>query len=284
MKLVRYGNRGEEKPGLIDGKGTLRDLSGQVKDIGPQQLEPEGLAALAKIDAGSLPAVSGKPRLGTPINGISKIVAVGLNYVAHAKEAGMPIPTEPILFTKHITSISGPNDDVMLPKNSKKGDWEVELAIVIGRKASYVSEAEALDHVAGYMICNDVSEREYQIERGGQWMKGKSCDTFCPLGPWLATKDEIPDPQKLDLWLEVNGEKLQNSNTSDMIFPVKKIVSYISEFITLMPGDVIPTGTPFGVGLGLKPQRFLKPGDTMRLGITGLGEQQQKVVAWEARR
>lgn len=283
MKLVRYGAAGQEKPGLIDAKGGLRDLSGKVKDITPDVLSPEGLASLAKIEAAGLPAVSGNPRLGTPINGISKIVCVGLNYAAHAKEAGMAIPAEPVLFTKHITSISGPNDDVMLPKGSKKGDWEVELAIVIGRKASYVSESEALDHVAGYTLCNDVSEREYQIERGGQWMKGKSCDTFCPLGPWVATKDEIPDPQKLDLWLEVNGEKLQNSNTSDMIFGVKKIVSYISEFITLMPGDVIPTGTPFGVGLGLKPQRFLKAGDTMRLGITGLGEQQQKVVAWAKR-
>lgn len=284
MKLVRFGNPGAEKPGLIDGTGTLRDLSGHIKDIDPQQLAPEKLASLAKIDPGTLPAVSGNPRLGTPISGIGKIIAVGLNYVAHAKEAGMPIPTEPVLFTKHINSISGPNDDVVLPRGSKKADWEVELAIVIGRKASYVSEAEALDYVVGYMVCNDVSEREYQIERGGQWMKGKSCDTFCPLGPWLVTKDEIPDPQKLDLWLEVNGERLQNSNTSDMIFPVKKIVSYISEFLTLMPGDVIPTGTPFGVGLGLKPQRFLKPGDVMRLGITGLGEQQQKVVAWDSRR
>ena len=283
MKLVRYGNPGEEKPGLIDGKGTLRDLSEHAKDIRSKLLRPQNLEHLAQIDPKSLPAVHGNPRLGTPVAGISKIIAVGLNYVAHAKEAGMPIPTEPILFTKHITSINGPYDDVVLPRGSKKSDWEVELAIVIGRQASYVSEEDALDYVAGYTICNDVSEREYQIERGGQWMKGKSCDTFCPLGPWLVTKDEIPDPQKLDLWLEVNGERLQSSNTSDMIFPVKKIVSYISEFLTLMPGDVIPTGTPFGVGLGLKPQRFLKPGDVMRLGITGLGEQQQKVVGWEAR-
>jgi 2,4-didehydro-3-deoxy-L-rhamnonate hydrolase len=281
MKLVRYGNPGQEKPGLVDGKGTLRDLSGQVKDITPDVLAPDRLAAIARVSPDSLPAVSGNPRLGTPLNGISKIVAVGLNYAAHAKEAGMAIPTEPVLFTKHITSINGPYDKVVIPRGSKKSDWEVELAIVIGKTTRYANETEALDHVAGYMICNDVSEREYQIERGGQWTKGKSCDTFCPLGPWLVTKDEVPDPQKLDLWLEVNGERLQNSNTSDMVFGVKKIVSYISHFITLMPGDVIPTGTPFGVGMGLKPQRFLKPGDTMRLGITGLGEQQQTCVAWE---
>jgi 2-keto-4-pentenoate hydratase/2-oxohepta-3-ene-1,7-dioic acid hydratase in catechol pathway len=281
MKLVRYGNAGQEKPGLIDGKGTLRDLSGQVKDITPDVLAPDRLAAIAKTNPESLPAVSGKPRLGTPLTGISKIVAVGLNYAAHAKEAGMAIPTEPVLFTKHITSINGPYDKVVIPRGSKKSDWEVELAIVIGKTTRYANETEALDHVAGYTICNDVSEREFQIERGGQWTKGKSCDTFCPLGPWLVTKDEVPDPQKLDLWLEVNGERLQNSNTSDMVFNVKKIVSYISHFITLMPGDVIPTGTPFGVGMGLKPQRFLKPGDTMRLGITGLGEQQQTCVAWE---
>ncbi|MBX6320629.1 MAG: fumarylacetoacetate hydrolase family protein [Rhodospirillaceae bacterium] len=284
MKLVRYGNPGQEKPGLIDGKGVLRDLSAHVPDITPEVLAPERLAALARIAPETLPAVPGDPRLGPPLSGISKIIAVGLNYVAHAKESGMAIPSEPVLFTKHITSISGPNDPVVIPRGSKKTDWEVELAVVIGRTTRYVNESEALDHVAGYTICNDVSEREYQLERGGQWVKGKSCDTFCPLGPWLATKDEIPDPQALDLWLEVNGERVQNSNTSDMIFSVRKIVSYISHFITLSPGDVIPTGTPFGVGLGLKPQRFLKPGDTMRLGITGLGEQRQTCVAWEERR
>jgi 2-keto-4-pentenoate hydratase/2-oxohepta-3-ene-1,7-dioic acid hydratase in catechol pathway len=280
MKLVRYGQPGQEKPGLVDGKGTLRDLSGQIKDITPDLLASDRLAALARTGAESLPAVSGNPRLGPPLAGISKIICVGLNYVAHAKESGNAIPTEPVLFTKHITSISGPNDPVVIPRGAKKTDWEVELAIVIGKTTRYANESEAMDHVAGYMLCNDVSEREYQIERGGQWMKGKSCDTFCPLGPWLVTKDEIPDPQTLDLWLEVNGERLQNSNTSDMIFSVKKIVSYISHFVTLMPGDVIPTGTPFGVGLGLKPQRFLKAGDKMRLGITGLGEQNQTCVDW----
>jgi 2-keto-4-pentenoate hydratase/2-oxohepta-3-ene-1,7-dioic acid hydratase in catechol pathway len=213
---------------------------------------------------------------------VPKLVCVGLNYRKHAEEAGQPIPKEPILFMKATTAINGPNDDVVIPKNSKKTDWEVELGIVIGTKAQYVSEADALKHVAGYCVVNDVSEREFQIERGGQWSKGKSCDTFAPMGPYLVTSDEVPDPQALDLWLEVNGERVQSSNTRDMIFTVKQLVSYASQFMTLLPGDVIPTGTPSGVGLGMKPQRFLKPGDTMRVGITGLGEQRQRAVAWSA--
>jgi 2-keto-4-pentenoate hydratase/2-oxohepta-3-ene-1,7-dioic acid hydratase in catechol pathway len=284
MKLLRYGPRGQEKPGMLDRDGQLRDLSGAIKDLTPDALAPAALDKLKKLDPASLPAVSGNPRLGPCVAGISKLVCVGLNYVDHAKEAGMQIPTEPVLFLKAISSLSGPNDPVMLPKGAEKGDWEVELGIVIGTKAQYVSVHDALKHVAGYSIVNDVSERNYQLERGGNWSKGKSADTFCPLGPWLVTADEMPDPQALDLFCEVSGQRMQNGSTRNMIFNCAHIVSYISHFMTLMPGDVIPTGTPAGVGIGMKPPRFLRPGDVMRLGITGLGEQRQEVVAYSASR
>ena len=284
MKLLRYGPRGQEKPGMLDRDGKLRDLSGAIKDLTPDALAPTALDKLKKLDPASLPAVSGTPRLGPCVAGISKLVCVGLNYVDHAKEAGMQIPTEPVLFLKAISSLSGPNDPVMLPKGAEKGDWEVELGIVIGTKAQYVSVHDALKHVAGYCIANDVSERNYQLERGGNWSKGKSADTFCPLGPWLVTSDEVPDPQALDLFCEVSGQRMQNGSTRNMIFNCAHIVSYISHFMTLMPGDVIPTGTPAGVGQGMKPPRFLRPGDVMRLGITGLGEQRQEVVAYSASR
>jgi len=280
MKLLRYGPRGQEKPGMLDRDGTLRDLSGVIKDLTPDALSPASLEKLRKLNPASLPAVSGNPRLGPCVTQVPKLVCVGLNYVDHAKEGGMAIPTEPVLFLKAISSITGPNDDVMLPRGAEKGDWEVELGIVIGSTTQYVNESEALKHVAGYCVVNDVSERNYQLERGGNWSKGKSADTFCPLGPWLVTADEVPDPQALDLFCEVNGQRMQNGSTRNMIFNCAKIVSYISHFMTLTPGDVIPTGTPAGVGLGMKPQRFLRPGDVMRLGVAGLGEQRQKVVAW----
>ncbi len=265
---------------MLDRDGRLRDLSGAMRDLTPETLSPASLDRLRKLDPRSLPAVSGTPRLGPCVAQVPKLVCVGLNYLDHAKEAGAQIPTEPVLFLKAITAISGPNDDVVLPKGAQKGDWEVELGIVIGMTARYVSEADALKHVAGYCIVNDVSERNFQLERGGNWSKGKSADTFCPLGPWLVTADEVPDPQALELSCEVNGQRMQHGSTRDMIFTCARIVSYISEFMTLMPGDVIPTGTPAGVGLGMKPPRFLKPGDVMRLTVTGLGEQRQKVVAW----
>jgi len=280
MKLLRYGPKGQEKPGMLDTAGKLRDLSATIADVNPEALAPAALDKLRKLDPASLPLVAGTPRLGACLTQIPKIVCVGLNYTDHAKETNSPIPKEPILFMKATTSLSGPNDDVMLPKGSVKGDWEVELGIVIGTVARYVSVHEALKHVAGYCVVNDVSEREFQLERGGQWMKGKSADTFCPIGPWLVTADEVPDAGKLDLFCEVNGKKMQNGTTANLIFSVAHIVSYASHFMTLMPGDVIPTGTPAGVGLGMKPPVFLKAGDTMRLGITGLGEQQQKVVGF----
>jgi 2,4-didehydro-3-deoxy-L-rhamnonate hydrolase len=280
MKLLRYGPPGKEKPGLLDANGKIRSLAKKVKDITPDVLAPASLAQLKKINPEKLPLVSGKPRLGVPLTGITKIIAVGLNYADHAKEAGLAIPKEPVLFTKAITSLNGPNDKVKLPRGSVKGDWEVELGIVIGRKAQYVKEEDALKYVAGFCLVNDVSEREYQIERGGQWVKGKSCDTFCPTGPWLVTTDEMKNPQNLKMWLKVNGEMKQNSSTAQMIFGVKQLVSYISRFITLMPGDLIPTGTPPGVGLGHKPTPvFLKAGDVMELGMDGLGTQRQQVVA-----
>jgi 2,4-didehydro-3-deoxy-L-rhamnonate hydrolase len=280
MKLLRYGPAGKEKPGMIDSNGRLRSLHKRIKDITPEMLAPAGLAKLRKIKPESLPPVPGKPRLGVPLTGISKVVCVGLNYSDHAKETGAPIPKEPILFMKAISSLSGPYDKVKLPRGSVKSDWEVELGIVIGRKAQYVEEKDALRYVAGFTLVNDVSEREYQIERGGQWTKGKSADTFCPVGPWLVTTDEIKDPQNLKMWLKVNGEARQNGSTATMIFNVKTLVSYISRFMTLMPGDVIPTGTPPGVGLGIKPTPiFLKAGDVMELGIDGLGTQRQQVVA-----
>jgi 2-keto-4-pentenoate hydratase/2-oxohepta-3-ene-1,7-dioic acid hydratase in catechol pathway len=280
MKLLRYGPKGQEKPGMLDTAGKLRDLSATIADVNPETLAPAALDKLRKLDPASLPPVAGAPRLGACLTQIPKIICVGLNYTDHAKETNSPIPKEPILFMKATTSLSGPNDDVMLPKGSQKGDWEVELGIVIGSVARYVSVHDALKHVAGYCIVNDVSEREFQLERGGQWMKGKSADTFCPIGPWLVTADEVPDAGKLDLFCEVNGKKMQNGTTANLIFSVAHIVSYASHFMTLMPGDVIPTGTPAGVGLGMKPPVFLKAGDTMRLGITGLGEQQQKVVGF----
>jgi len=283
MKLVRYGNPGKEKPGLIDADGKLRDLSKVVKDITPDVLDPKALAKLAKLNAAKLPLVKGNPRMGCPVNGISKFVAIGLNYADHAAEAGMPVPKEPIVFFKANSCIQGPNDDVMLPKGSVKSDWEVELGVVIGSRASYVSQKDALNHVAGYCLINDVSERELQIERGGTWDKGKGCDTFGPIGPWLVTRDEVPNPQKLDMWLDVNGVRMQTGNTKTMIFSVAKLVSYVSQFMTLEPGDVITTGTPPGVGMGIKPAPvYLKRGDVMTLGIEGLGEQTQKVVAFKA--
>lgn len=284
MKLVRYGPAGQEKPGMIDSAGTLRDLSGRLSDIDGAALAPERLAELKAIDPATLPKVPGNPRLGPPVAGVGKIVAVGLNFSDHAAESGMEAPAEPILFMKAVTALSGPNDPVVIPPGSEKTDWEVELAIVIGSRARHVEERNALSYVAGYTICNDVSERAYQLERLGQWVKGKSYDSFAPLGPWLVTTDEIPDPQSLRMWLEVNGERMQDGSTATMIFGVAHLVSYISRFMTLMPGDVIPTGTPPGVGMGRKPQRFLKAGDVMRLGIDGLGEQRQECVAWDAAR
>ncbi|WP_428000562.1 fumarylacetoacetate hydrolase family protein [Acidovorax sp.] len=276
MKLIRYGQPGAERPGLLDREGVLRDLSMLLPDLGPAQLNPRTLAALAAIDATRLPAVEGMPRLGCPVGGVGKIVCVGLNYADHAAEAGMQAPAEPVLFMKAITSLSGPNDDVRIPPGSFKTDWEVELGLVIGTRASHVNEAAALQHVAGYVLANDVSERSYQIERGGQWVKGKSYDTFAPIGPWLVTADEVADPHALDLWLEVNGQRVQNGNTRNFIFGLPQVIAYISQFMTLEPGDIVLTGTPAGVGLGQKPAPwFLKPGDVVRLGATGLGEQRQ---------
>ena len=279
MKLLRYGPAGQEKPGMLDSDGHIRDLSGVVRDIDGAALAPASLDRLRRLDPTTPPLVSGSPRLGPCIASVSKIVAIGLNYRLHAQEAGADIPKEPIFFLKAVSSICGPNDDTVIPKGSVKTDYEVELGIVIGLKASYVTEADAPKHIAGFCVVNDVSEREFQIERGGQWTKGKSADTFCPLGPWLVTSDEVPDPGKLQLWTDVNGERRQNSNTSDLIFGVNHIVSYVSHFMTLMPGDVIPTGTPSGVAMGFKPPRYLKPGDRVRLSVEGLGEQNQKLVA-----
>ncbi|CAG2131959.1 Ureidoglycolate lyase [Cupriavidus yeoncheonensis] len=279
MKLVRTGQPGAERPGLIDAQGKVRDLSGVVGDITASQLSPDALARLAQLDAATLPVVEGA-RFGVPWTGIGKIIAIGLNYADHAAEAGMPIPAEPIVFLKANSSLNGPDDDVMLPYGSLKSDWEVELGVVIGSTARNVSREDALSHVAGYCVVNDVSEREFQIERGGTWDKGKGCDTFCPVGPWLVTRDEVPDPQALGLWLEVNGERVQKGSTATMVFDVATVVSYVSRFMTLQPGDLIATGTPPGVGMGFKPPRFLKAGDTMRLGIEGLGVQAQKVVPY----
>ncbi len=279
MKLVRYGSNGQEKPGLIDEEGKLRDLSVAIETIDQATLSPQGLNSLRSIAPDSLPRVKGSPRLGVPFTGISKIVGVGLNYSDHAKEAGMPIPSEPILFMKATTCISGPYEPILLPPGSVKSDWEVELAIVIGSVARHVPLDEALNFVAGYCVANDVSEREYQLERGTQWDKGKGCDTFGPLGPWLVTRDEVPDPQDLHLWLELNGKRVQDGSTANMVFGCAELVSYISRFMTLLPGDVIVTGTPPGVGLGMKPQRFLQAGDSLRLGIDGLGVQEQVVTA-----
>jgi ureidoglycolate lyase len=278
MKLVRYGEAGKEKPGILDANGAIRDLSGVVKDIDAATLSPEGIAKLKGVKVDTLPKVGGASRLGSPVAQVPKLICIGLNYADHAKESNLPIPAEPVVFMKAISSITGPNDDVKLPKGSKKGDWEVELAFVIGKKAQNVAEGDALNYVAGYLICNDVSEREWQLEHGSQWSKGKSFDTFAPLGPWLVTADEIKDPQNLAMWLDVNGQRKQTGNTSTMIFGVKKLVSYLSYICTLTSGDVVSTGTPPGVGMGIKPApQFLKAGDEMRLGIDGLGEQKQKV-------
>jgi 2-keto-4-pentenoate hydratase/2-oxohepta-3-ene-1,7-dioic acid hydratase in catechol pathway len=281
MKLVRYGEAGKEKPGLIDANGKLRSLSAVIKDITPEQLGDDALEKLRHIDTAKLPLVKGSPRIGSPVNGVGKFIAIGLNYADHAAESGLPIPAEPIVFMKATTCIQGPNDPVMLPKGSKKTDWEVELGVVIGSKARYVSQKEALNFVAGYCTINDVSEREFQIERGGTWDKGKGCDTIVPLGPSLVTRDEVPNPQKLGMWLDLNGQRMQTGSTRTMIFSVAKLVSYVSQFMTLMPGDVITTGTPPGVGLGMKPPLYLKKGDVITLGIDGLGEQQQVVVPFK---
>ncbi|MGY8681162.1 fumarylacetoacetate hydrolase family protein [Bradyrhizobium sp. UFLA05-153] len=279
MKLVRYGEKGAEKPGLIDKSGQLRDLSAHVKDLTGEAYTPESLKKLAALDPASLPAVAGKSRFGAPVTGISKFVAIGLNYSDHAKETGAAIPTEPIIFMKANTALSGPNDPVEKPRGSTKLDWEVEIAAIIGTRAKYVSEADALNYVAGYCVCNDVSERHFQTERLGQWTKGKSHDTFGPLGPWLATKDEIKDVQNLSMWLDVNGQRRQTGSTATMIFTMAKCVSYVSQFMTLLPGDIITTGTPPGVGMGMKPPTYLNVGDVVALGIEGLGEQRQEIVA-----
>ena len=286
MKLVRYGPAGREKPGLIDADGKLRDLSKKVKDIDADTLAPAKLRELAKLDARRLPLVKGRPRLGACVATPSKFVAIGLNYADHAAEAGMPIPAHPVVFFKSPTCIVGPDDSIMLPPGSTSTDWEVELGVVIGKTARHVSEKDALKHVAGYCVIDDVSEREYQLKRSGtQWSKGKGCDTFGPLGPWLVTTDEVRDPQKLDMWLDVNGVRKQRGNTKTMIFGVAALVADVSRYMTLVPGDVITTGTPPGVGMGMKPMpEYLKAGDVVALGIQGLGEQRQKVVAYKARR
>ena len=281
MKLMRHGPKGQEKPALVDAQGRVRDLSGELADITAATLSPQGLQKLRGLNVDALPVVAPPGRIAPPWAGCEKFICIGLNYADHAAESGLPLPKEPILFMKPISARVGPNDPVVLPQGSVKSDWEVELGVVIGAKARYVSEADALQHVAGYCVVNDVSEREYQIERGGTWDKGKGCDTFGPVGPWLVTADEVGDPQALDMWLDVNGRRFQSGSTKTMIFGVAQLVSYVSRFMTLYPGDLISTGTPPGVGMGVKPEAvFLKPGDTMRLGIQGLGEQVQAVHAW----
>ena len=282
MKLVRYGPAGKEKPGLVDADGNLRDLSRKVADIDAATLAPASLAELRKLDVKRLPLVKGRPRLGACVAGVPKFLAIGLNYADHAAESNMPIPEHPIVFYKATTCIVGPNDNVMIPKDSTQTDWEVELGVVIGRTARHVAQKDALAHVAGYCVVNDVSERAYQLERGGTWDKGKGCDTFGPVGPWLVTADEVPDPQDLRLWLDLNGQRRQDGHTRTMIFGVAQLVSYVSRFMTLYPGDLISTGTPPGVGMGAQPTPlYLKPGEVMRLGVQGLGEQLQHVHAWD---
>jgi ureidoglycolate lyase len=283
MKLLRVGPKGAEKPAILAKDGTIRDLSGIVADIGGQTLLPEGLAKIKGTDVAALPTIDAGTRIGPCVGNVGKFICIGLNYADHAAETGAPIPKEPIIFMKATSAIIGPNDDVIIPKNAIKPDWEVELAIVIGKEARYVDEADAMDHVAGYCVCNDVSERHFQTERGGQWDKGKGCDTFGPIGPWLVTKDEVADPQNLKMWLEVDGHRYQDGSTKTMIFSVAHCVSYVSQFMSLQPGDIITTGTPPGVGMGIKPEPvWLKPGQTMRLGVEGLGEQQQNVKAYSA--
>ncbi len=280
MKLVRFGSKGQEKPGLVDKDGAVRDLSDVVDDIDHAALTPDGLAKLRRLDPSKLPKVDAATRLGPCVGKVGKFVCVGLNYADHARESGAQPPKEPVLFMKATSAITGPNDDVIIPRGSLKTDWEVELGVVIGSEARYVREAQALDHVAGFCLVNDLSERAFQMERGGQWVKGKSADTFGPIGPWLVTRDEVPDPQSLAMWLEVDGHRYQNGSTATMIFGVAHLVHYISQFMSLQPGDIISTGTPAGVGLGQKPQPiYLKPGQTMKLSITGLGEQRQRTVA-----
>lgn len=279
MKLLRHGPAGAERPGILAADGTIRDLAGVVADIAGSTLLPEGLERLAAIDPASLPEVDPATRLGPCVGGTGKFICIGLNFADHAAESGMKVPPEPIIFMKASSAICGPNDDILIPRGSEKTDWEVELGVVIGKPAKYVSEADALSHVAGYALTNDVSERAFQAERAGQWTKGKSCDTFGPLGPWLVTRDEIADPQDLKMWLTVNGETMQDGSTRTMVYGVAHIVSYLSQFMTLLPGDVISTGTPPGVGMGMKPPRYLKPGDVVELGIEGLGKQRQRFVA-----
>jgi 2-keto-4-pentenoate hydratase/2-oxohepta-3-ene-1,7-dioic acid hydratase in catechol pathway len=278
MKLLRYGKPGKEKPGIMDSEGRIRDLSAHVTDISGETISPKSLAKLRKIKLETLPIVKGNPRIGACVFNPQKFIAIGLNYSDHAAESGLKVPDEPVVFTKQVSCVSGPNDTVTLPPKSKKGDWEVELGVIIGTKAKNIKEADALKYVAGYCTINDLSEREFQVERSGQWTKGKSYDTFGPIGPWLVTSDEVKDPQNLHLWLELNGKRVQDGNTSTMVFGVAHIVAYLSQFFTLMPGDVITTGTPPGVGMGMKPPKYLKPGDKMRIGIDGLGVQEQVVV------
>ncbi|CAN0653697.1 putative hydrolase Bmul_3283/BMULJ_05242 [Nitratireductor aquimarinus] len=278
MKLLRYGPKGQEKPGLVDAEGQIRDLSHHVPDIAGDVLSPAGLAAIAALDIASLPPVEGSPRIGPCVGRVGKFLCIGLNFADHARETGKEPPSEPVVFAKAVSAICGPNDDVEIPRGSDRTDWEVEMGVVIGSRAKYISEAEAMDHVAGFCLINDLSERRFQSERGGQWTKGKSHDTFGPIGPWLVTRDEIADVQDLDMWLDVDGERRQTGNTSTMIFGVAELVSYLSQFMTLEPGDVISSGTPPGVGLGMKPPTFLREGQVVRLGISGLGEQRQTMV------
>ncbi len=279
MKLLRYGNPGEEKPGLLAPDGSLRDLSSEIPDVAGDALLPETIERLRSIDPNTLSLVSGEPRLGACVSGTGKFICIGLNYARHARESGMEVPAEPVVFMKATSSIIGPNDDVEIPRGSTKTDWEVELGVVIGRTAKYVSEADALSHVAGYCVVNDVSEREWQLEGTGQWVKGKACDTFGPVGPWLVTPDEVPDPQALNLWLDLDGRRIQDSDTGDMIFSVAFIIHYLSKFMSLLPGDIITTGTPAGVGMGFKPPTYLVPGQSMELSVDGLGVQRQRVIA-----
>ena len=280
MKLLRYGNPGQEKPGMLDQNGIIRDLSNIVEDIAGDVLLPEGLKKLKNLDQGSLPTIEGFPRMGACVSGIGKFICIGLNYSDHAEETGASVPSEPIIFSKATSAVCGPDDDIIIPRNSVKTDWEVELGVVISKPAKYVKEATALDHVAGYCVINDVSEREYQIERQGQWVKGKSCDSFGPTGPWLVTPDEAGDPQNLKLWLEVDGKRYQDGSTNTMVYSVAFLIHYLSQFFTLHPGDVISTGTPPGVGMGQKPDPvYLRPGQTIRLGVEGLGIQTQKTIA-----
>jgi ureidoglycolate lyase len=281
MKLVRYGAAGQERPGLLDDSGTVRDLSDHVADIGGEALSDAGLKRLRALDPSSLPAVGGAPRLGPCVAGVGKFICIGLNYADHAAESGMDLPAEPVVFFKATSAIIGPDDDVDIPRGSQKSDWEVELGVVIGTHAKYVDEAEALDHVAGYCVVNDLSERDFQLHRSGQWVKGKSADTFGPIGPWLVTRDEVPDPQNLAMYLEVNGHRFQDGSTKTMHFGVARVISHLSQFMSLHPGDIISTGTPPGVGMGQNPQVWLKPGDRMELGIAGLGVQRQNVRAAE---